>query len=174
MDSLYEAVWPKLEKRWEWAEDNFADGTARLLPQEQQAVALWWLEAECNNGSLSQFFFNNSGEFALSALDGLQRLKLPKTYATLHSAIAYFGGDYPLDRERRMDKLFEIEEQFSEDVFDEASGIIIGGADEDYFMDLVFRLGRALPRTARTARRGHLKLNRPSEKYFQTAFQMFV
>ena len=26
MDSLYEAVWPKLEKRWEWAEDNFADG----------------------------------------------------------------------------------------------------------------------------------------------------
>ena len=137
MNRLYEAVWPKLEKRWEWAEDNFADGTARLLPQEQQAVALWWLEAECNNGSLSQFFFNSSSEFALSALDGLQRLKLPKTYAALHSAIAYFGGDYPLDRERRMDKLFEIEEQFGGDVFDEASDIITGGADEDYFMDLV-------------------------------------
>lgn len=56
MNRLYEAVWPKLEKRWEWAEDNFADGIARLLPQEQQAVALWWLEAECNNGSLSQIF----------------------------------------------------------------------------------------------------------------------
>lgn len=138
MNRLYEAVWPKLEKRWEWAEDNFADdGIARLLPQEQQAIALWWLEAECNNGSLSQFFFNSSGEFALSALDGLQRLKLPKTYAALHSAIAYFGGDYPLDRERRMDKLFEIEEQFGEDVFDEANDIITGGADEDYFMDLV-------------------------------------
>ena len=140
---MYEAVWPKLEKRWEWAEDNFADGIARLLPREQQAIALWWLEAECNNGSLSQFFFisqfffNSSGEFALSALDGLQRLKLPKTYAALHSAIAYFGGDYPLDRERRMDKLFEIEEQFGEDVFDEANDIITGGADEDYFMDLV-------------------------------------
>ena len=50
MNRLYEAVWPKLEKRWEWAEDNFADGIARLLPQEQQAIALWWLEAECNNG----------------------------------------------------------------------------------------------------------------------------
>ena len=35
MNRLYEAVWPKLEKRWEWAEDNFADGIARLLPQEQ-------------------------------------------------------------------------------------------------------------------------------------------
>ena len=88
--------------------------------------------------------------------------------------MAYFGGDYPLDRERRMDKLFEIEEQFGEDVFDEASDIIIGGADEDYFMDLVFRLGRALPRAARTAERGRLKLKRPSEKYFQTAFQMFA
>ena len=64
-------------------------------------------------------------------------MKLPKTYAALHSAIAYFGRAYPLDRERRMDKLFEIEEQFGEDVFDEANDIIIGGADEDYFMDLV-------------------------------------
>ena len=36
-----------------------------------------------------------------------------------------------------MDKLFEIEEQFGEDVFDEAGDIITGGADEDYFMDLV-------------------------------------
>jgi len=95
MNRLYEAVWPKLEKRWECAEDNFADGIARLLPQEQQAIALWWLEAECNNGSLSQFFFNSSGEFALSALNGLQRLKLPKTYAALHSAIAYFAGIIP-------------------------------------------------------------------------------
>ena len=42
-----------------------------------------------------------------------------------------------MDREPRMDKLFEIEEQFGEDVFDEASGIITDGADEDYFMYLV-------------------------------------
>ena len=50
-----------------------------LLAQEQEAIALWWLEAETMNGRLDQYFWNSAGDQALIALRGLHSLHMPIT-----------------------------------------------------------------------------------------------
>ena len=113
----FDKTWKQLEQRWE-------KGFEQLSLAEQQAIALWWLEAETMNGTLNQFFWNSSGDLALIARDGLVRLQQPITLKALDSALAYFGAQYPVDRDQRMDMLEEIEAQHGEDVFTPASRII--------------------------------------------------
>ena len=81
----FDKTWKQLEQRWE-------QGFEQLSLAEQQAIALWWLEAETMNGTLNQFFWNSSGDLALIARDGLVRLQQPITLKALDSALAYFGA----------------------------------------------------------------------------------
>lgn len=110
-------TWKQLEARWDQGFDT-------LLREEQEAIALWWLEAETMNGTLNQFYWN---------------LGMPVTLAALESTLAYFGDTYPLDRDARMAVLEGIEERYGEDVFTPASRII-QDLPEDFVRATVDRL----------------------------------
>ena len=124
---------------WKRLEANWANGFDRLMKEEQEALALWWLEAETMNGTLSQFFWNSSGDLALIALSGLQNLNMPVTLEAFESALAYFGETYPADRERRMARLKEIEATYGVNVFTPSSWII-QDLPEDFVQAAVNRL----------------------------------
>lgn len=117
MSSTENATWNRLEQNW-------AKGFASLQREEQETLALWWLESETMNGTLNQFFWNSSGDLALLALAGLKNLTTPVTLAAFNSALAYFGDDYPCNRELRMAKLELLEAQYGADLFTPASRII--------------------------------------------------
>ena len=106
-----------MEVRWEKGFDT-------LLLEEREAIAIWCLVAETMNGTLGQFFWNSSGDLALIARAGLEKLGQPITLAALDSALAYFGPDYPVERFKRQDVLEAIEAQHGEDVFRQASNVI--------------------------------------------------
>lgn len=110
-------IWTQLEQRWD-------QGFDRLLQQEQEAIALWWLEAETMNGTLNQFFWNSAGDLGLVARSGLVSLGMHKTLRAFQSALDYFGDLYPTDRALRMQRLEQIESDHGADVFTPASRII--------------------------------------------------
>lgn len=125
-------TWQRLDKNW-------GNGWDSLTQFEQEALALWWLEAETMNGTLNQFFWNSSGDLALIALAGLEAFNMPITLAAYQSALSFFGETYPLDREKRMAQLTVIENQFGVEVFTPASRII-QDLPEDFVQAAVDRL----------------------------------
>ena len=125
-------TWRQLEDRWDQGFDT-------LLREEQEAIALWWLEAETMNGTLNQFYWNNAGDMALLARDGLRSLGMPITLAALESTLAHFGDAYPLDRDARMAMLEVIEAQHGTEVFTPASRTI-QDLPEDFVQAAVDRL----------------------------------
>ena len=128
------ATWKRLEARWD-------QGFEHLLGEEQQAIALWWLEAETMNGTLDQFFWNSSGDLALIARAGLESLHMPITLQAFASALAHFGPDYPIDRAQRMARLQAIEARYGTDVFIPASRVI-QRLPEDFVQAAADRLTR--------------------------------
>jgi len=127
-------TWKRLEERWN-------EGFGNLLPEEQEAIALWWLEAETMNGTLNQFFWNSSGDLALVALAGLRKLNMPITMAAFESALRLFGDNFPTDRTERMTVLEKMEGEHGADVFTPASNII-QDLPEDFVQAAVNRLAR--------------------------------
>lgn len=117
MESTGDATWDKLETRWD-------EGFDTLTSEEQEAIALWWLEAETMNGTLDQFFWNNAGDMAMIALAGLKSLGMTTTRQAFESALAFFGDDYPLDRSERMRRLEALEEAHGTKIFLPATRII--------------------------------------------------
>ena len=131
---------------WKQLEKNWGNGFDSLMKEEQEALALWWLEAETMNGTLNQFFWNSSGDLALIALSGLKELKVPITLKAFMSALEYFGELYPVNREQRMARLEEIEAAHGEDVFTPAYRII-QDLPEDFVQAALFRLEVLYART---------------------------
>lgn len=126
------STWKRLEENWEKGFDS-------LMTEEQEALALWWLEAETMNGTLNQFFWNSSGDLGLIALSGLQSLHMPITLEAFKLALAYFGEPYPVDREQRMARLKDIEAVHGVDVFTPPSRVI-QDLPEDFMQAAVSRL----------------------------------
>lgn len=124
---------------WARLENNWHKGFDTLIEEEQEAVALWWLEAETLNGTLNQFFWNSAGDLALIAMSGLQALNMPVTIKALASALAYFGDPYPVARDERVEQLKIIEAKHGTDVFTPASRII-ENLPEDFLQAAVDRL----------------------------------
>jgi hypothetical protein len=111
-------TWKMLETRWD-------KGFAQLEPEEQEVLALYWLETETMNGSLEQFFWNSSGDLAPLALAGLMRLQCEKTAHHLRQSMHLINGDnYPLGRDKRMNYLEKLEATHGIDVFKESSDFI--------------------------------------------------
>src|SRR4051794_1936183 len=54
-------------------------GIGSLTDAERQMLAVHWLFVEGYNGGLHQFFFNDAGQFAEAALNGLQAVGARKT-----------------------------------------------------------------------------------------------
>lgn len=109
---------------WKFLETRLEGGFETLLPEEQEAIAIGVLVAETMNGTLDQFFWNSSGDLALTARAGLHRLEQSLTLAALDSALKYFGPAYPLERYSRQEMLEAINAQYGEDVFQDASNLI--------------------------------------------------
>lgn len=60
------------------------------------------LESELNNGGLSQYFSNSSGDYAVETLTALRAIKAYKTLGIFKSAIAKFpGAQVPKDQKKR-------------------------------------------------------------------------
>jgi len=110
MSTTNSPTWKRLEERWN-------EGFERLLSEEQEAIALWWLESETMNGTLNQFFWNSSGDLAMVALSGLKKLNMLITMKAFESALRYFGDNFPTDRAERMSALEKIEDEHGVDVF---------------------------------------------------------
>lgn len=84
-----------------------------LLDEPRRAVYIaYWVEAEINNGGLSQYYLNSAGNHAALAPDILYRLELPELADIVEQANAFFpDGVPPRDRAQRLDMLDEVEKQ---------------------------------------------------------------
>lgn len=146
IQSLGTYMSPTSSPTWKQLEENWGNGFESLKAEEQEALALWWLEAETMNGTLNQFFWNSSGNLALIALSGLRSLNAPITLKAFTSALEFFGESYPVDRDERMIRLEEIEAVHGQDVFTPASRII-QDIPEDFVQAAVSRLDALYART---------------------------
>ena len=54
------------------------DGLASLTEAEAGLLGIYWFVAETNNGGVHQFFFNDSGQFAMPALRYLEQIGAAK------------------------------------------------------------------------------------------------
>ena len=108
MDPEFKETRRLLEERWQ---DR---GFDRLLPEEQDFVVLWWLEAEVLNGGFHQYFFNSAGDGALRAVAALDTLGAPSTAGILREALSQLAcTPYLADTEKRRDHLAGLEQQWS-------------------------------------------------------------
>ena len=79
-------------------------------------------DGQVNNGGLSQYFFNSSGDHWPEALAGLQAMDFVERLAVLREAVAKFGKNGPSqDRNRRQEQLAKLERK-SDDVFGSLDG----------------------------------------------------
>lgn len=126
-------AWKKLESRWD---NSFAN----LSPVEQEAIALYWLEAETMNGGLDQFFNNSAGDLAPLALAGLKRHNCMATYKVLSDLMTLvFGENYPTVREDRFSHLQKIEAKLGPD-YDRKATNFIQDLTEDFMPQAVKNL----------------------------------
>ena len=99
-------LYAKLDHRW--GEIGFEN----LEREEQEALALFWLEAEVMNGGLHQYFLNSSGDLYPLAISALERLGAPISLHALRTAATKLGSVYPVERDKRID----VVEQFDTDI----------------------------------------------------------
>jgi len=62
--------------------------------------AVFWCNAEVNNGGLHQFFSNSTGILAPEAVEGFKALGLSERGSLITQAVALFGEEYRLYRAR--------------------------------------------------------------------------
>lgn len=84
-------------------------GFFTLKPAQKQYLAVLMYDGEVNNGGLSQYFFNSSGDHWRDALAGLEAMGFNERLAVLREAVSRFGKDGPSqDRERRQEELAKL------------------------------------------------------------------
>ena len=83
-----------------------AGGFASLTPAEQTLHAVWWFEAELNNGGFDQFFSNSAGDLTPNTIEALERIGASACAVILRRAVALFPDSIPhKDRDTRQDQL---------------------------------------------------------------------
>lgn len=84
-------------------------GFSTLKPAQKQYLAVLMYDGEVNNGGLSQYFFNSSGDHWRDALAGLAAMGFSERHTVLREAVSKFGKDGPSqDRERRQEELAKL------------------------------------------------------------------
>jgi HEAT repeat protein len=87
-------------------------GFAALTPQQQHWETVVMFDSEVNNGGLSQYFFNSSGEHWKIALAGLDAIGAKERAGILREAVALFGAAPPVTvRRERQDQLAKVARQ---------------------------------------------------------------
>ena len=124
--SLIEPVWATLNESWDSGPKPFLELLNSLPRKIRYLYAGHWCQSEVCNGGLEQFFSNSSGILAPEARDAFHDMKLAEWSDTLHHALAFFGPDYPRDRDERVamisgwprrnrehsDPFYDLDEQF--------------------------------------------------------------
>lgn len=96
LDGYYDRVWAALKER----------GVGGLNEAQRRYHAVTMFNGEVNNGGLSQYFFNSSGNHWRDAVAGLEAMGSKERLAVLREAIAKFGQAGPsTDRDERMKQL---------------------------------------------------------------------
>jgi len=86
-------------------------GYGSLTEPQKTIYAVWWLDADVNNGGFDQYFFNSWSDHYADALHGLDLIGAPQTAAILRRAIAVFPDTGPsTDREQRVAELAGLSE----------------------------------------------------------------
>ena len=84
-------------------------GFASLTPEQRHWIAVSMFDGEVNNGGLSQYFFNSSGDYWREALSGLEAMGAGERATILKEAVAKFGTEAPSkNREQRQDQLAKL------------------------------------------------------------------
>ncbi len=108
LEGFEDRLWEKLEKT----------GPSSLSPPERFYIAIIRLDGEINNGGLSQYFLNNSGDSWRDALTGLDAIGAKERAAVLRDAIRIFGKTPPSeDCDTRREHLSLLIQE-NEDAFD--------------------------------------------------------
>ncbi len=95
--------------------DEHTDAFHLISEPRRTLFAAYWVEAEINNGGLSQYYFNSAGDQAADAPRYLRELGLTEAAEILEEANAFFpDATPPSDRRARIAVLDDIEEQASE------------------------------------------------------------
>ena len=109
-------------------------GIDALNEKEKAIFAIWWLEAEVNNGGFHQYFWNSAGDNADIAFESLNKIGATKTAELLKQAIEIaFSGSLPLTRDDRQ-RLLEINEDKKMDALGELDFIFYEYQENFYKM----------------------------------------
>ena len=103
------------ERIWEQEKNG---GWESLNEEQQMYIAVFWLDAEVNNGGHSQYFFNSAGGNWRLALDGLKAMQFKERVEIFEGVLSLFGNQKPFtDRVKRQDQLATVYSNH-EDAFD--------------------------------------------------------
>jgi len=78
---------------------------AHLSAAQRRLYAVWWYEAEVNNGGHHQFYSNSYGMFWRDAVDGLEAIGAHSAKQILLDSVARFAEPPSRDRAQRNDQL---------------------------------------------------------------------
>ncbi|WP_160168332.1 DMP19 family protein [Novipirellula maiorica] len=101
-----------------WAKEK-SSGWESLNKEQQMYSAVFWLDAEVNNGGHSQYFFNSAGNNWQVAREGLKAMGSTERLPTFEGVLSLFGDEKPFpDREKRQEQLAAVYAN-NEKAFDE-------------------------------------------------------
>lgn len=81
-------------------------GFDKLTSSEQVLVAIWWLEADVNNGGFDQYLYNSGGDYAFFVTGALRTVGAHAAAAIVSRVVRSFGeGGVPRDRGERQSAL---------------------------------------------------------------------
>ena len=105
-----------------WDNISIYDGAATFLKQfnshplaQRTLFAAHWCQSEVLNGGFHQFFSNSTGVLAPESITAFEALGMPRTAELVRSAVAWFGSNYPRDREERNEQLDSVEVEDPDD-----------------------------------------------------------
>ncbi|TWU40191.1 hypothetical protein Q31b_35360 [Novipirellula aureliae] len=99
LQNFEERIWEK-EKSGGWESLN---------KDQQMYLAVFWLDAEVNNGGHSQYFFNSAGSNWAVAQDGLKAMGFTERLAIFNGVLSLFGEEKPFrNRDERHEQLASV------------------------------------------------------------------
>jgi hypothetical protein len=105
-----------------WEQER-SDSWGALCKEQQMYLAVFWLNAEVNNGGHSQYFFNSAGDNWQLALDGLKAMGFQERLKIFEGVLKLFGDNRPFtDQDKRQTQLSVVYSKHEEafDQFDSA------------------------------------------------------
>jgi hypothetical protein len=100
----------------EFVEHRFEKlGYGKLLPEEQEYIAVWELSVDVINGGFEQYFHNSFGDRALEASQSLKHLRANKAASLLSEALTVLDsvGGYTKVRGTRRRRLSQLKDSTS-------------------------------------------------------------